>query len=109
MRASILTLKDATDAPLPEAILEAVSAVTKVPVGCIMGPMRWPEYCRARHLYCYIARVYGQYKWWAISSPIKRDHATAHHGHCKVAADPAAYEPHLSRIISRLYPVRAAA
>lgn len=106
----ILTLKDCGPiSPTLEDILAAVVEVTRVPVKELYARHRYAPYCRARHIYCYVATVLTGEKCEAVSGLLNRHRSTSHHGYQTVKTNPNEFEPELSRVLGRFQRLEAAA
>lgn len=94
---------------MSDPLLKAVAEECHVPVRCIRGPERWDAYCRARHIYSYVARqIYGD-SFEDISTILNRaNHSTSVKGYARVVRNPQAFEPQLSRIMERILREEAA-
>lgn len=87
----------------PDPLLIAVAEECHVPVRCIRGPERWNSYCRARHIYAYVAHTVMRDSFWDISYILNRaNHSTSHKGYKRVLKNPDQYEPYLSRVLERI-------
>lgn len=106
VRTAILSLNDfEPEKPKLEDILKAVSEICRVPVPYMLGPMRWPDYCRARHIFVYVARTLTAEKFQVLSLTLKRmDHSTAINSFRIVEKNPQQFEPELSRVMHRVVP-----
>ena len=87
----------------PDPLLVAVCEVCRVPVRCIRGPERWNSYCRARHIYAYVAHTVMHDSFGDISYILNRaNHSTSAKGYYRVAKNPQEYEPYLSRVLAKV-------
>lgn len=90
--------------PQIKAILRAVAEECIIPVDCIVGPYRWPDYIRARHICAHASHAFG-YRLQRISETLNRHHSTVIYILRKDSSD---LEPELSRVIERLNRTRVA-
>lgn len=89
--------------------MQIVAEECHVPVRCIRGPERWDTYCRARHIYAYVAhQLYGD-SFEDISVVLNRaNHSTSWKGYTRLVRNRAHYEPELSRVLERMQERQAA-
>jgi chromosomal replication initiation ATPase DnaA len=95
--ASILTLRD-QDGPSLHEIMDATMRNCMVGRKDFVSNRRSEHYCKARHIYFWLARKLTNKSWQQIAIPCDRDHSTVIHGFHSVERDPGRYEPELSRV-----------
>lgn len=91
--------------PALKAILRVVAEECCVSEDCIVGPERWREYARARHVFAHAAKSFG-HRQERIAKILNRHHSTIKHSLDKA---PSCLEPELSRVTSRINRTRVAA
>jgi chromosomal replication initiation ATPase DnaA len=95
--ASILTLQE-KDGPSLHEIMDATMRNCMVGRKDFVSNRRAEQYCKARHIYSWLARKLTNKSWQQIAIPCGRDHSTVIHGYQSVERDPGRYEPELSRV-----------
>lgn len=79
------------------ALLEMVSQVTGVSLADLKSPRRHVKTCRARHIFCAVARQCTTLSFPKIAALVGgRDHSTIMHGIVKVEQNPGFFEPELT-------------
>jgi chromosomal replication initiation ATPase DnaA len=95
--ASILTLRE-QDGPSLHEIMDATMRTCRVGRKDFVSNRRAEQYCKARHIYSWLARKLTNKSWQQIAIPCVRDHSTVIHGYQSVEREPGRYEPELSRV-----------
>ena len=92
---SVVTLKEVE--PSLHTIMDAVQRTCDVHHRDFISHHRYWHYCRARHIYCYLARKLTSKSFPQIARLANRDHSSMVHGYQMVERNPGRYEPELSR------------
>lgn len=91
-----------------DPLMIAVAEECRVPVRCIRGKERWNSYCRARHIYTYVAKTVMHDSFGDIAYILNRaNHTIVAKGFRRVEKNPQHFEPYLSRVLNRMVKVAA--
>jgi chromosomal replication initiation ATPase DnaA len=94
---SIITLREYGEPSLHE-IMDLTMRTCRVGRKDFCSSRRAEQFCKARHIYFWLARKLTIKSWKQIATPCERDHTTVIHGFQCVESNPARYEPELSEV-----------